>query len=57
MQFSGHSHSGSGVIMILVCHMISQDHVTKELCDFTAGSPPLRSIFLHHSKIADVFVH
>ena len=57
MPFSGHSHSGSGVIMILVCHMISQDQVTKELCDFTAGSPPFRSIFLHHSKIADVFVH
>ena len=28
-KFGGHWHSGSGDIIILVCHVISQDHVTK----------------------------
>ena len=27
--FGGHSHSGSEVIMNLVCHVILQDHVIK----------------------------
>ena len=37
-KFGGHSHSGSG-IMILVCHVISQDHVIKRSRNFMGGSP------------------
>ena len=32
-------HSGSGIIMTSVCHMILQDHVMKGLCDFMSGTP------------------
>ena len=28
-KFGGHRHCGSGDIKFLVCHVISQDHVTK----------------------------
>ena len=38
-KFGGRSHSGSGIIMNLVCHIILQDNVTKESCDFMGGSP------------------
>ena len=31
-------HCGSEGIMILGCHMISQDHATKGLCDFSYHS-------------------
>ena len=36
---TSHSHSGSKVMMILVCHVISQDHVIKGSCvpNFTGG--------------------
>ena len=33
----------SGDVMVLVCHMTSQDHVIKESCDFM-GESPLRSV-------------
>ena len=36
-NFGGYSY-GSGVVMVLLHHMISQDHVTKGLCDFTGES-------------------
>ena len=38
-KFDGHSHSDSGVIMILVCSVISQDHMKKGSCNFMGGSP------------------
>ena len=28
-KFGGHRQCGSGDIMVLVCHVISQDHVIK----------------------------
>ena len=31
-------HCGTGDIMVLFCHLISQDHAIKESCDFTGGS-------------------
>ena len=34
----GHRHCGSGDIMILICHVISQDYLTQKLCDFLARS-------------------
>ena len=37
-KFDGHSHSGSGVIRNLVCHVILQDQVVKGSCDFMGGS-------------------
>ena len=30
-KFGGHRQRGSEYIMILVCHMISQDHVFKDV--------------------------
>lgn len=38
-----HGHSGSGDIMFLVYHVISQEHVIKGSCDFMNEVP--------HSKI------
>ena len=38
-KFSGHRHSGSEDIMILVCHVILQDHLIKSSCDFMDRSP------------------
>ena len=35
----GQKHCGSGDIMILGCHMISQDHVIKGLCYFMGRNP------------------
>ena len=29
VKFVGHKHCDSGDIMVLVCHMIFQDHVTS----------------------------
>ena len=37
-EFGGHRHSGSGVTMVLVCHKISQDRITKESCNFMGGT-------------------
>ena len=37
-KFAGHSQSGTGVRMILVPNVISQDYVKKGLCDFVGGS-------------------
>ena len=47
-MFCGHSHSGSGVTMIPVCHVISQDHVSKMSCDFYEREPFMISHY--HSK-------
>ena len=33
-KFGGHKHSSSGDIMILVYHVILQDHMIKGLSDF-----------------------
>ena len=38
-KFSGYAHYGSGDILVLVCHEISQYHVIKESCDFMVESP------------------
>ena len=38
-KFGSHSHSDSGVMMILVCRVISQNHVVKESCDFIGEIP------------------
>ena len=39
MKFDDHWHSGSRDIMIFVCHVTLQDHVTGVLCDFMDRSP------------------
>ena len=36
-KFGGYRHCCSGDIIILVCHVISQDHLIKGLCDFIGG--------------------
>ena len=33
VKFGGNGHCGSGDIMASVCHVISQNHVTKWSCD------------------------
>ena len=37
-KFDGHRTCGSGDIVVLVYHMISQDQVIKGSCDFMGGS-------------------
>ena len=39
LKFSGHGYCGSGDIMILVCHVIFQDHVIKTSCNFMGRKP------------------
>ena len=31
-KFGGQKHCGNRVIMVLICHVILQDHVIKDLC-------------------------
>ena len=38
-KFDGHTHCDIGDIMFLICHMISQGHVTKEQRDSTGTTP------------------
>ena len=38
-KFGGHMHCGSGNIMVLVGHVILQDHVIKGSSDFIGTSP------------------
>ena len=38
-KFGGHMHGGSGYKIILVCHVILQDHVIQGSCDFMGGIP------------------
>ena len=37
-KFGGHRRCGSENIMILVCHVIFQNHVIKRSCDFIGRS-------------------
>ena len=37
-MFGGHKHSGSGDIMVSVCHVILQEHVIKGSFDFIGES-------------------
>ena len=39
-ELSDHRHCGSGDILVLVCHFISQYHLTKESCDFMKSHHP-----------------
>ena len=38
-NFGDHSHCGRGIIIILVCHVISQDHVIKGSSEFMGRYP------------------
>ena len=42
-KFGSHSHSGSEIIMILVCHVILQNHMIKGSCSFIGGVPHRKS--------------
>ena len=37
-RFGGHSHPGSGVIMILFCHVMAQDYAIKRSSEFMSGT-------------------
>ena len=43
-RFDGHGHFCKGDIMVLVCYVILEDHVIKELCDCIARRPLCRTI-------------
>ena len=49
-ELGGQRQFGSGDIMVLVCHVILQDNVTKESCNFMDESP-LRSVTILLSLI------
>ena len=38
-KFRGNKHSGSGDILALACHVISQDHAIRGSFDFIGSSP------------------
>ena len=38
-KFPGNNHSGSGDILALACHVISQDHAIRGSFDFIGSSP------------------
>ena len=38
-KFVGRSYSGSGYIMFLDCHVISQNHMINRSCDLMGRSP------------------
>ena len=44
-KFGDHKHCGTGG-MLLVCHVISQDHAIKESSDFTGRNPSRQAIVL-----------
>ena len=50
-KFGDHRHCDSGDIMILVCHMILQDHVIKWSFEFT-GRIPSRYVTILPSLVA-----
>ena len=37
-KFNGHGHCGNGDIMVLVFHIILEEHIIKRLCNFAAKS-------------------
>ena len=39
VTFDDHMHRGGGDIMVLACHVISQDHVIKSSRGFISKSP------------------
>ena len=43
VNFGGHRHGGTGDMMILVRHVILQDHVIQKSCEFM-GRIPLRYV-------------
>ena len=45
-----HRYCGSGDIMVLVCHMILQDHVIKGSRHFMGRSPPRIAKFGNHRR-------
>ena len=50
-KFSGHRHCGSGDMMVLVCQVISDNHVTKGSFDFM-GRIPSKSVIILPSLVA-----
>ena len=51
IKFGGHTHCYIGDIMILVCCMISQDHIIRGSCAFI-GSGPLTWIIIVSRMVA-----
>ena len=37
-RFGGYKHCGSRDIKVLICLVISEEHVTRELCSFSSTS-------------------
>ena len=53
--FFDHKHCGSGDIMVLVYHVISQDHVITGPCDFM-GRSPWRQVSILQSLVGPDFL-
>ena len=45
-KFGGHRHCDSGDIIVLVCHVISQEYVIKRSRDFNCSSPSMKVAIL-----------
>ena len=45
-KFHGHRHCGSGDVMALSYHVMSQDHVIRESCDFMGSNSSRWAIIL-----------
>ena len=45
-KFGSYRHFGSGDIVILVCQVISEDHVIEGSCDFMSRSPSTKFTIL-----------
>ena len=50
-KLDSHKHSDSGDIMVLVCHVILQDEVIKELCELI-GTIPSKYVIILPSLVA-----
>ena len=48
VKFGGHRYCGSGDIIVLACHVITQDHMIKQSCDLMGGSPLLFRLALEY---------
>ena len=55
-KFDGCKHRGRGDIMILVCHVISQDHVTKGSNSIMGRSPSNPAKFGGHRHCGSGYV-
>ena len=52
-KFGGHKHGRGGDIIVLICQVISPDHVKKHSCDIVGSSPSRQATILQN--VAAIF--